>query len=159
MFCPGCGEKNDDGCACCSRCGIDLARIRVLISEGKQDTRDGRNGDALLDETAFTTDSSAPASTITDPGIPGIVDLSQPGSSITGISDPVQLKERGNELFREERFLDALDCYEKALAIDQFYTEAWYNKAIVLKKIGYLDQSKVCWGIYKRLSSERTEKQ
>jgi tetratricopeptide (TPR) repeat protein len=153
MFCPGCGEKNDDTSACCNKCGIDLARLRVVISEGKQDPRGKGNQGAFPDDVNLSTDSPETARVISDPGIADIKEGSPSGSPVFDSSDPVKLKERGNELFRQEKFLDALDCYEKALAIDQFYKEAWYNKSIVLKKIGYQDQSKVCWGIYKRLNS------
>jgi tetratricopeptide (TPR) repeat protein len=157
MFCPGCGEKNDDTSACCSKCGIDLARMRVVISEGKPDTRGKGNRGALPGDVSLSTDRTGTAGVISDPGTAEVKDGSPPGSEVFDSSDPVKLKERGNELFRQEKFLDALDCYEKALAIDQFYKEAWYNKSIVLKKIGYQDQSKVCWGIYKRLNSADPE--
>ena len=57
----------------------------------------------------------------------------------------------GNEFYKQGKYLDAIDCYEKAIAIDQFFKEAWYNKSLALKKIDREDQSRVCFGIYKRL--------
>ena len=116
-------------------------------------------GDTRPGEPILSVDSSIADNGTTDPLPAGTVDTASPEPPALDIKDPVQLKERGNELFRQEKFLDALDCYEKALAIDQFYTEAWFNKSMVLKKIGRTDQSKVCWGIYKRLSSGAPELQ
>jgi tetratricopeptide (TPR) repeat protein len=159
MFCPGCGEKNDDVAACCTKCGLDLARLRLVIAEGNQDTSSTGTGDNVPGGAILSIESTTAGNKTVNPGQADIVDTSSPESAVSNISDPVELKERGNELFRQEKFLDALDCYEKALAIDQFYTEAWFNKSIVLKKIGRPDQSKVCWGIYKRLSSGRPEPQ
>ncbi len=157
MYCPGCGEKNDDANVCCSKCGIDLARLRAVISEGNQETRDKGNGNAFPDAPNLPVDSNLTNTVPSDPGTESMENIPPPGPADFDGSDPVKLKERGNELFRQEKFLDALDCYEKALAIDQFYKEAWYNKSIVLKKIGYQDQSKVCWGIYQRLNSGGSE--
>ncbi len=153
MFCPGCGEKNDDTTTCCTKCGLDLARLRLVIAGGDQDVSDADMEDNLSYEAVLSVDSTITDNKTADPGPGNVVDTSSADSAVLDNSDPVQLKERGNELFRQDKFLDALDCYEKALAIDQFYTEAWFNKSIVLKKIGRPDQSKVCWGIYKRLSS------
>ena len=160
MFCPVCGEKNEDTGACCTKCGLDLARLRAVIAQG--DTEDDclcREKVSPGGEAALTVDNMMANSL---PDDTPHSDLTAPLPNETASfdnSDPVQLKERGNELFRQEKYLDALDCYEKALAIDQFYQEAWFNKSIVLKKIGRQDQSKVCWGIYKRLSSGEPEAQ
>ena len=159
MFCPACGEKNDDISTYCTKCGLNLTRIRIIIAEGNHDYRDTERGDNRDDESLPSTGSGMITTTSDDPP-PGDVTTPVPGE-MPGFdsSDPVQLKDRGNELFREEKYLDALDCYEKALAIDQFYKEAWFNKSMVLKKIGRQDQSKVCWGIYQRLSSGEPEAQ
>jgi tetratricopeptide (TPR) repeat protein len=72
-------------------------------------------------------------------------------SGITAHLTAIELKDIGNEYYKQGKFLDAIDCYEKAIAIDQYFKEAWYNKSIALKKINREDQAKVCWGIYKRL--------
>ena len=159
MFCPGCGEKNNDSEASCRKCGLDLARLRIVIAGSAPDTSGAVNRDTFSDE-AFPTGESSITDNISADIPPGDITtaITCDNASFDG-TDPVQLKEHGNELFRQERFLDALDCYEKALAIDQFYKEAWYNKSIVLKKIGRQDQSKVCWGIYKRLSLGEPEAQ
>jgi len=159
MFCPGCGERNDDTNGTCTKCGLDLARLRIVIAEGNLTTSGAGGTDTFSHEALLTRDS-----TITDNKSEnchqGDIAATIPGeTAVFDLTDPVQLKERGNELFRQEKFMDALDCYEKALAIDQFYQEAWFNKSIVLKKIGRPDQSKVCWGIYKRLSSGAPETQ
>ena len=159
MFCPGCGERNDDTIACCTKCGLNLARLRSVLAEGDPDICSECMGDTHSDETILSGDGDSRDNATADP-LPAVTgDTTSPEPAVFDNADPVQLKERGNELFRQEKFLDALDCYEKALAIDQFYTEAWYNKSMVLKKIGRTDQSKVCWGIYKRLSSGAPESQ
>jgi tetratricopeptide (TPR) repeat protein len=159
MFCPVCGEKNDDISTCCTNCGLNLTRIRIIIAEGDHDYSDRERGDTPADE-SLQSAGSGMVTTVPDDLPRGDVATSVPGETPTfDSSDPVQLKDRGNELFREEKYLDALDCYEKALAIDQFYKEAWFNKSKVLKKIGRQDQSKVCWGIYQRLSSGEPEAQ
>jgi tetratricopeptide (TPR) repeat protein len=153
MFCPGCGEKSEDTTSCCTKCGLDLARLRAVIAEGDQNNSSVDREEALLSV-------GSRSDTISEDTPP--MEVSAPvACEAAGFdnSDPVRLKDHGNELFRQEKYLDALDCYEKALAIDQFYKEAWFNKSIVLKKIGRPDQSKVCWGIYKRLSSGEPEAQ
>jgi hypothetical protein len=157
MFCPGCGEKNEETAPYCIKCGLDLARLRLIIADCRQDVRVSAMENTNSENENFSNDRSTsndfpgeptPRDTgVTEPGEPEGFD----------ISDPIQWKDRGNDFFRDEKFLDALDCYEKALAIDQFYKEAWCNKSIVLKKIGRNDQSKVCWGIYKRLCSGETK--
>jgi len=156
MFCPGCGEKNDDTTPCCMKCGLDLARLRVVIAESSQDISSKGCEDSCSGEGHLHITNTISDSVPEDPSHGESADLPDKTSGFDN-SDPVQLKEHGNELFRQEKFLDALDCYEKALSIDQFYIEAWFNKSIVLKKIGRQDQSKVCWGIYKRLSSGEPE--
>jgi len=158
MFCPGCGEKNDDTTSCCTKCGLDLARLRAVIAGGDQNNDCIGKVEVLTDEAPLSVDCGSDA--IPEDTQPMDVIAPVPcGPAGFDSSDPVQLKDQGNELFRQEKYLDALDCYEKALAIDQFYKEAWFNKSIVLKKIGRPDQSKVCWGIYKRLSSGEPEAQ
>lgn len=156
MYCPGCGERNVDTDATCTKCGLDLARLRIVI--GDLDTGSTKGADSFPDEAIHPVTSFSSGDNPED-CIEDIAADIHDENSVFDSSDPIQLKERGNKLFREEKFMDALDCYEKALAIDQFYQEAWYNKSIVLKKIGRQDQSKVCWGIYKRLSSGVPEAQ
>jgi tetratricopeptide (TPR) repeat protein len=63
-------------------------------------------------------------------------------------------KEEGNEYYRKKQFLNAIDCYEKAIAADQSFKEAWFNKAMALKQIGRTDQADVCKGIYDRLKAQ-----
>lgn len=158
MYCPGCGERNVDTDATCTKCGLDLARLRTVIADGVTDTSYTGKGDSFPDEAILPVNSATTGDLLEDCIKDIATDIPNETTDFDS-SDPIQLKERGNELFREAKFMDALDCYEKALAIDQFYQEAWYNKSIVLKKIGRQDQSKVCWGIYKRLSSGVPEAQ
>jgi tetratricopeptide (TPR) repeat protein len=158
MYCPGCGEKNTDTGATCTKCGLDLARLRIVIAESDPGTCNTGKGDSFPGETILPVNSTTTGDNPEDRIKDIVTDIPDETTDFDS-SDPIQLKERGNKLFREEKFMDALDCYEKALAIDQFYQEAWYNKSIVLKRIGRQDQSKVCWGIYKRLCSGVPEAQ
>jgi len=150
MFCPACGERNANQAPCCSACGLDLQRFWDILNASSPDkngeTRDNRR-----------TAIDPPVVTESRDTIPGPGHGAEQGSGVAPeiAGDPVRLKDLGNDFFRQEKFLDALDCYEKAIAIDQFYEEAWYNKSIALKKIGQIDQSKVCWGIYKRILSRK----
>lgn len=143
---------------CCTKCGLDLARLKEVMAEGDQNNCSPHRGETLGDDAPLSVGCGS--DTISEDSL--LVEVIAPlPCEPAGYdrSDPVKLKDHGNELFRQEKYLDALDCYEKALAIDQFYKEAWFNKSIVLKKIGRPDQSKVCWGIYKRLSSGEPEAQ
>jgi tetratricopeptide (TPR) repeat protein len=115
-----------------------LARFDETIGSGN-----GRNAYAAPAATA----SVEPAVFTQEPGHEE--NVVTPAEHLTAI----QLKDRGNEYFKAGKFLDAIDCYEKAIAIDQFYEDAWYNKSIALKKIDREDQAKVCWGIYQRLKA------
>jgi tetratricopeptide (TPR) repeat protein len=159
MFCPACGERDDDISTFCKKCGLNLTSIRIIVAEGDQDYSDTERGDTPTDE-SLPSAGNGIVNTVSDDPSAGDVATPVPGETPGfNSSDPVQLKDRGNELFREEKYLDALDCYEKALAIDQFYKEAWFNKSLVLKKIGRQDQAKVCFGIYQRLSSGGSDAQ
>ncbi len=157
MFCPGCGERDDQTNTCCTKCGLDLVRIRQVIAEGDGAANGGGISANLSDEAILFVSSTVPESKTEGSEPADSVETASPGPAAFDSSDPVLLKERGNELFRQGKFMDALDCYEKALAIDQFYKEAWFNKSMVLKKIGRQDQSEVCNNIYKRLSAGALE--
>lgn len=157
MFCPGCGERDDHANACCLTCGLDLVRIRQVILDREGGSNGGGIGDNLSDEAVLFVTSTIPENKTGGREPADSVDTASPVPAAFESSDPVQLKERGNELYRQGKFMDALACYEKALAIDQFYKEAWFNKSIVLKKIGRQDQSEVCNNIYKRLSAGTLE--
>lgn len=152
MFCPRCGERNGDISDSCISCGLPLGRIREVLDEFEFTTCQPGSQNISTDRKVFSGESSQIDSGTGKSGPGNVTPATPEDPAGIDILDPVQLKDKGNELFRKEKYLDALDCYEKALAIDQFYKEAWFNKSIVLKKIGRDDQSKVCMGIYKRLN-------
>ncbi|HVP94638.1 MAG TPA: tetratricopeptide repeat protein [Methanoregulaceae archaeon] len=155
MFCPRCGEKNPGYAICCSKCGLALTEVqKILEIQAEKDPVLARFARTIgadpgndTTTTPVETTTGAPRVISREPGEPE--EAATPPDQLT----PVQLKDRGNEYFKAGKFLDAIDCYEKAIAIDQFYKDAWYNKSIALKKIEREDQAKVCWGIYQRLES------
>ena len=149
MFCPACGEKNAKPAPCCSSCGMDLQRFWDIFNTSPS-SPEGETGDNQRIPVAPPVVEERQDTIPVNPGC----EADQGNGVDPDIAgDPVRLKDLGNDFFRQEKYLDALDCYEKAIAIDQFYEEAWYNKSIALKRIGRVDQSKVCWGIYKRILS------
>ena len=140
---------------CCSKCGLTLTEIQKILemqaendpviarfaatigAEGGNDSGTTRAGGASGEPAGILQKQTQPEPAVTQP------------EQLTA----AQLKDRGNEFFKAGKYLDAIDCYEKAIAIDQFYKDAWYNKSIALKKIEREDQAKVCWGIYQRLEA------
>jgi tetratricopeptide (TPR) repeat protein len=153
MFCPRCGEKNPGYAICCMKCGLALTEVQKILEMQAEndpvlarfDETIGSGNGRYADIAPAVTASEEPASV--PPGQEETIVT--PAEHLTA----VQLKDRGNEYFKGGKFLDAIDCYEKAIAIDQFYKDAWYNKSIALKKIEREDQAKVCWGIYQRLDA------
>ena len=145
---------------CCLKCGLNLTEVqKILEMQAESDpllarfaAATGAGMEDARDETPAVNAKETPVVSIDEPSP---VNSPEPGET-EGIATPgyltaVQLKEQGNEYYKQGKFLDAIDCYEKAIAIDQFYKDAWYNKSIALKKIEREDQAKVCWGIYQRL--------
>jgi len=155
MFCPRCGEKNPGYAICCSKCGLTLAEIQsILERQAENDPVLARFASTIGAEGGNETGTTQPGAVCGEPA-----EISPAPEKPEGTATPpeqltaVQLKDKGNEFYKAGKYLDAIDCYEKAIAIDQFYKEAWYNKSIALKKIEREDQAKVCWGIYKRLEA------
>jgi tetratricopeptide (TPR) repeat protein len=155
MFCPRCGEKNPGYAICCMKCGLALTEVqKILEMQAESDPVLARFDETIgsvngmnADVTSAVALSEEPASVSPEPGPEETI--ATPAEHLTA----AQLKDRGNEFFKAGKFLDAIDCYEKAIAIDQFYKDAWYNKSIALKKIEREDQARVCWGIYQRLNA------
>jgi len=155
MFCPRCGEKNPGYAVCCSKCGLALNEVqKILEMQAESDPVIAR-----FAETIESVNGNNPVTPQTgplreEPPAPIQEQAGQSEESVAaGFLTAVQLKDQGNEYFKAGKYLDAIDCYEKAIAIDQFFKDAWYNKSIALKKIEREDQAKVCWGIYQRLSA------
>lgn len=57
-------------------------------------------------------------------------------------ADAESWKNRGNTLFKERKYQDALECYENALKIDPTYYDALNNKGITLIKLGRIDEAR-----------------
>ncbi len=155
MFCPRCGEKNPGYAVCCSKCGLTLSEVqKILEMQAEKDPVLARFAETIE---AVNGNNSGTAPAVPAPEAPAPAPVEQVVESeesvAAGLLTAVQLKDRGNEFFKAGKYLDAIDCYEKAIAIDQFFKDAWYNKSIALKKIEREDQAKVCWGIYQRLAA------
>jgi tetratricopeptide (TPR) repeat protein len=155
MFCPRCGEKNPGYVLCCPKCGLALTEVQKILEMQTENKPILASFDETIGFGNGNNAAAIPAGTVSE----GPAAISQePGQEENVVTSAeyltaVQFKDRGNECFKAGKFLDAIDCYEKAIAIDQFYKDAWYNKSIALKKIDREDQAKVCWGIYRRLEA------
>jgi tetratricopeptide (TPR) repeat protein len=145
MFCPKCGEKNSGYSVSCTKCGMSLAEVQRILE---------KEADKILGED-LVVPAPEPADEIPVPEKTEQNDTIPPAEDavIPGHLTAVELKDMGNEYYKQGKYLDAIDCYEKAIAMDQYFKEAWFNKSLALKKIDREDQSKVCWGIYKRLEA------
>ncbi|HTY15187.1 MAG TPA: tetratricopeptide repeat protein [Methanoregulaceae archaeon] len=155
MFCPRCGEKNPGYAICCSKCGLELNEVqKILEMQAERDPVIARFAETIesVNGNNYGTTQAGPAPREPAPAAEEPVGESEE-SVAAGLLTAVQMKDRGNEYFKAGKYLDAIDCYEKAIAIDQFFKDAWYNKSIALKKIEREDQAKVCWGIYQRLAA------
>jgi tetratricopeptide (TPR) repeat protein len=155
MFCPRCGEKNPGYAVCCSKCGLALNEVqKILEMQVEKDPVLARFAETI-EAVNGTNGGFAPAAPATPEPAPVTEEevVESEESAAAGLLTAIQLKDRGNEFFKAGKYLDAIDCYEKAIAIDQFFKDAWYNKSIALKKIEREDQAKVCWGIYQRLAA------
>ena len=53
--------------------------------------------------------------------------------------------EKGIALYWEEKDSEAIECYDKAIAVDPTYFDAWNNKAFILSGLGRYDEAIVCW--------------
>ena len=55
---------------------------------------------------------------------------------------PINLTERGIELFNEGRFQEAIDQFTKAIALDPNYREAWAHRAEAYGRVGRTERQK-----------------
>jgi len=44
---------------------------------------------------------------------------------------------KGNSLLSQGDYNGAIDCYEKAIQLNQSYAEAWYKKGVAYQELGY----------------------
>jgi tetratricopeptide (TPR) repeat protein len=150
MFCPRCGEKNPGYAISCSKCGMNLSEVQKLLEmQVESDPAFAQAVSAINTQNMPLSREKTPEETPVPPG----------ENMLPGGQTAEELKDMGNEYYKQGKFLDAIDCYEKAIALDQFFKEAWYNKSLALKKIDREDQAKVCWGIYKRLVALEEKKE
>lgn len=64
--------------------------------------------------------------------------------------------QKGEEFFKNDSYDLALRCYEKAIEIKPQDAEAWYNKGIILKKIGRTTEANVAFAKAKELTTSKT---
>jgi Flp pilus assembly protein TadD len=50
-----------------------------------------------------------------------------------------------------ERYEEAIEALDKALELDPQFAYAWYNKGVVLEKLGKSDEAQVCYDKAKEL--------
>ena len=53
--------------------------------------------------------------------------------------------EKGYVLNDQGKYLEAIECFNKALEIDPEYAEAWNNKGISLRKLGRYEEAIECY--------------
>ena len=56
-----------------------------------------------------------------------------------------ELVQRGHRLMREDRYKDALACFEQALLLDQSSADLWNYKGIALRSLGRYEESVECF--------------
>lgn len=56
-------------------------------------------------------------------------------------SSALKHKETGNQFVAEGKYIEALEQYELAIKCDPTLAAAWFNKGIMLKKIGHNDEA------------------
>lgn len=44
--------------------------------------------------------------------------------------------EKGNSLFYQEKYLEAIECYDRSIRLDSNYADAWNNKGVALNILG-----------------------
>lgn len=54
-------------------------------------------------------------------------------------------KEKGNELYKQKRYEDALRCYAEAVQLDPLYADAWHNLGMTCRALGYADEAVTCF--------------
>jgi CheY-like chemotaxis protein len=67
----------------------------------------------------------------------------------------IDLKNKGNAFFRQNKFEDAIRCYASAVDIDPGYIDAWNNLGLAFLKAGKVDLAKSCNEKVKELTSTR----
>ena len=47
-------------------------------------------------------------------------------------------------LDEQEQYLQAIDCYNRAIQVDPENSDLWYNKSISCMKLGQLEEAEIC---------------
>jgi TM2 domain-containing membrane protein YozV len=68
----------------------------------------------------------------------------------------VSLKNEGNALYKQGRYADALDCYDKALLVEPNNQDVLNNKGLVLVKLGRIEDAK---NIHKKIEELKNQTQ
>ena len=56
-----------------------------------------------------------------------------------------KLVERGHALMREDKYKDALACFDQALLLDQGSADLWNYKGVALRSLGRYEESVECF--------------
>jgi len=50
-------------------------------------------------------------------------------------SNKKSLNKKANKLFNQNKYMEALECYNELLEIDSNYIKAWYGKGIIFHEL------------------------
>ncbi len=53
--------------------------------------------------------------------------------------------EEGNNLYNQDRYEEAADCYQKALAINPYYADAWVNRGVCFFAMRNFEEALPCY--------------
>lgn len=56
-----------------------------------------------------------------------------------------KLVKKGHVLMRENKYKDALACFEQALLLDQSSADLWNHKGVALRSLGRYEESVECF--------------
>jgi len=77
--------------------------------------------------------------------------------AVKDLENPAIWKEKGNELFNQEEYQKAIECYNHAIKLDENYIPAWNNLGFTLLKIGKIDEAKNVNKKIKELKQKNTD--
>jgi CheY-like chemotaxis protein len=120
-----------------------------------------QKGRPLADKTPPKKTKHIPA--IPSAPVPDIRTVQTKGSKAPPVPEGVNqaaidLKNKGNEFFRQNKFEEAIRCYASAVDIDSGYSDAWNNLGMAFLKAGKVDLANSCNEKVRELNSKRPPK-
>jgi len=146
--CPKCSNRVDLNMDRCGKCGYDLKKIFDLIRQGDKFLDQQKYPDAFeCYEKAIKLDKKNALAWYGK----GNVLLSQ-GKNSEGVTYCVNCQL--SPVLSEAFYKDAIKCYEKSISINSKFKNAWYQKAIVLDKLGQNLEAKKCFEVAENLDKK-----